>query len=187
MCLSFLIFAFGDCLCCYFFNSWAQFIHVFVQRTLYVGGLDEKVDEEVLKSAFIPFGDIKDVQIPKDFATGILLRHWTQDIAQTRSAFVHLNVMFLEKARGFGFVQFEDIEDAEAAMDNMHSMSGRAIVCWAGHAVSDVWETATSKITFTNARTHRYRSLPNEHIFTSPQRLRLILGHAQMPSCLAVC
>ena len=31
-----------------------------------------------------------------------------------------------EKARGFGFVQFEELEDAEAAMDNMHSMSRQA-------------------------------------------------------------
>lgn len=40
------------------------------KRTLYVGGLQEKVDASVLKAAFIPFGEIKDVQLPMDNATG---------------------------------------------------------------------------------------------------------------------
>ncbi len=30
------------------------------------GGLAEEVDVDILKAAFIPFGDIKDVQIPPD-------------------------------------------------------------------------------------------------------------------------
>ena len=34
---------------------------------LYVGGLDPEVTEELLHSSFIVFGDIKSVQIPKDF------------------------------------------------------------------------------------------------------------------------
>ena len=40
------------------------------KRTLYVGGVSEKMKEETLKAAFIAFGDIKDVQIPLDMATG---------------------------------------------------------------------------------------------------------------------
>jgi len=31
------------------------------------GGLDEKCTEEMLHAAFIPFGDIVEVNIPKDF------------------------------------------------------------------------------------------------------------------------
>lgn len=34
---------------------------------LYVGGLDPEVNEELLHASFIVFGDIKSVQIPKDF------------------------------------------------------------------------------------------------------------------------
>eukprot|EP00727_Mastigamoeba_balamuthi_P001981 m51a1_g11780 putative peptidyl-prolyl cis-trans isomerase e (138) ;mRNA; f:289141-289631 len=64
------------------------------KRTLYVGGLDDSVDETVLQAAFIPFGDIVDVQIPKDTKT--------------------------QKARGFGFVTYELEEDAKAAIENMH-------------------------------------------------------------------
>ena len=64
------------------------------KRTLYVGGLEERVDVPTLTAAFLPFGEIKDVQIPLDHQT--------------------------EKPRGFGFVQYEEIADAEAAKDNMH-------------------------------------------------------------------
>lgn len=63
------------------------------KRTIYVGGLAEEVDEKVLNAAFIPFGDIIDVQIPIDYET--------------------------EKHRGFAFIEFECTEDAAAAIDNM--------------------------------------------------------------------
>jgi len=62
---------------------------------LYVGGLEENVNEAILHSAFIPFGDIKDVNIPLDQST--------------------------QKNRGFGFVDFVDKDDAAAAIDNMHN------------------------------------------------------------------
>jgi peptidyl-prolyl isomerase E (cyclophilin E) len=65
------------------------------KTTLYVGGLHETVNEEILQGAFLPFGDLKDVNIPIDHATG--------------------------QHRGFGFVEFEEKEDAAAAIDNMHN------------------------------------------------------------------
>ena len=37
------------------------------QTILYVGGLAAEVTEEVLHAAFIPFGDIKSIQISKDY------------------------------------------------------------------------------------------------------------------------
>lgn len=37
------------------------------------GGLAEEVDEKVLHAAFIPFGDITDIQIPLDYETGACL------------------------------------------------------------------------------------------------------------------
>jgi peptidyl-prolyl isomerase E (cyclophilin E) len=57
------------------------------------GGLAEEVDVDVIKAAFIPFGDINDVQMPLDYET--------------------------QKHRGFAFVEFEMNEDAKAAIDNM--------------------------------------------------------------------
>lgn len=68
------------------------------KTTLYVGGLEDSVTEQMLHAAFLPFGDIKDVSVPMDHATG--------------------------KHRGFGFVEYELPEDAADAMDNMHNGGG---------------------------------------------------------------
>jgi len=35
------------------------------------GGLPEDVDEKILHAAFIPFGDVMDIQIPLDYETGL--------------------------------------------------------------------------------------------------------------------
>ncbi|ENN82533.1 hypothetical protein YQE_01095, partial [Dendroctonus ponderosae] len=69
------------------------------KKIVYVGGLAE----EVLKAAFIPFGDIVDIQIPLDYES--------------------------EKHRGFAFIEFETSEDAGAAVDNMNDaeLFGRTI------------------------------------------------------------
>lgn len=64
------------------------------KRVLYVGGLSEEADEKTVHAAFVPFGDIVDVNLPIDFAT--------------------------QKHRGFSFVEFESADDAAAAMDNMN-------------------------------------------------------------------
>ncbi|XP_014205225.1 peptidyl-prolyl cis-trans isomerase E [Copidosoma floridanum] len=73
------------------------------KRTIYVGGLAEEVDEKILNAAFIPFGEIVDVQIPLDYES--------------------------EKHRGFAFIEFESAEDAAAAIDNMNDseLFGRTI------------------------------------------------------------
>lgn len=73
------------------------------KRILYVGGLADEVSEDVLRSAFAPFGDVVDIQIPLDYET--------------------------EKHRGFAFVEFELPEDAAAAIDNMNEseLYGRTI------------------------------------------------------------
>lgn len=65
------------------------------KNVVYVGGLEESVNEAIVHSAFIPFGEIKDVNIPLDNTTG--------------------------KHRGFAFVEFEDKEDTADAIDNMHN------------------------------------------------------------------
>eukprot|EP00243_Klebsormidium_subtile_P003477 TRINITY_DN16883_c0_g1_i1.p2 TRINITY_DN16883_c0_g1~~TRINITY_DN16883_c0_g1_i1.p2 ORF type:complete len:170 (-),score=62.07 TRINITY_DN16883_c0_g1_i1:286-795(-) len=65
------------------------------KTTLYVGGLDEAVTEAILHAAFIPFGDIKDINTPLDQAT--------------------------QQHRGFGFITYMEAEDAAAALDNMNN------------------------------------------------------------------
>jgi len=64
------------------------------KKMIYVGGLAEEVDTKVLNAAFIPFGDIVEVNMPIDYET--------------------------EKHRGFAFIEFELPEDAQASIDNMN-------------------------------------------------------------------
>ncbi|CAG9769460.1 unnamed protein product [Ceutorhynchus assimilis] len=73
------------------------------KKIVYVGGLAEEITDKILKAAFIPFGDIIDIQIPLDYES--------------------------EKHRGFAFIEFEATEDAGAAVDNMNDaeLFGRTI------------------------------------------------------------
>lgn len=73
------------------------------KRTVYVGGLSEEVTDKLLNDAFIPFGDLVDIQMPTDYET--------------------------QKHRGFAFIEFESAEDAAAAIDNMNDseLHGRTI------------------------------------------------------------
>ena len=76
------------------------------KKILYVGGIEDSVTQEILFAAFIPFGDIKEVSIPRDFSAEA-------------------------KAKGFAFVEFEEEEDAAEAMFNMEGseLCGRVIRC----------------------------------------------------------
>ncbi|KAL4629477.1 peptidyl-prolyl cis-trans isomerase E [Arapaima gigas] len=73
------------------------------KRVLYVGGLAEEVDEKVLHAAFIPFGDITDIQIPLDYET--------------------------EKHRGFAFIEFElaELHTCTSFWQNESELFGRTI------------------------------------------------------------
>lgn len=86
-----------------------------------MGNIDDLVDEEVLQNAFIPFGDLVSVFIPR------------QDVSQTAAgkAALAANAPILGKHKGFGFVEFEDPDDAKEAIENMHEseLYGRVIRC----------------------------------------------------------
>ena len=65
--------------------------------TVYVGGLDTNlVTASTLSEAFIPYGEIVDISLPKPEAPSSTDLH-----------------------RGFGYVEFEDTSDAKEAIDNM--------------------------------------------------------------------
>ena len=66
-------------------TSEAAGILVSSKRAVYVGGLGEGVTPQILRSAMIPFGTIKSLDIPMDYKIG--------------------------KTRGFAFVEFDDAED----------------------------------------------------------------------------
>ena len=63
------------------------------RRSIYVGGLAEGVSPMTVRAAFIPFGPIKSVDIPMDYAKG--------------------------KNKGFAFIEFHDADDATEAIYNM--------------------------------------------------------------------
>jgi peptidyl-prolyl isomerase E (cyclophilin E) len=65
-----------------------------LKNVLHVRGLDDSVDEPALYRAFVAFGDVAGIVLPRDVAS--------------------------KKHRGFAFVEFEDPEDAAHALDNMH-------------------------------------------------------------------
>jgi hypothetical protein len=68
------------------------------------GGLDNSVTKSTLQEAFLPFGEILEINIPSD----------------DRSTEPH---------RGFGYVEFESQEDSAAAIDNMDQamLAGRVL------------------------------------------------------------
>ncbi|RKP34866.1 hypothetical protein BJ085DRAFT_28451 [Dimargaris cristalligena] len=65
------------------------------KTVVFVSGLSDEVDDKVLLAAFLPFGDIIEIHLPTDPTSH-------------------------NQHRGFGFVEFEEADDALAAVDNMH-------------------------------------------------------------------
>ena len=76
------------------------------KSTLFVGGLATLVTSHTLHDAFIPFGPIIDVSLPKP------------ELPSNK-----------DPHRGFGYVEFETLEDAKEAIDNMDQseLFGRVI------------------------------------------------------------
>ncbi|KAG9989664.1 peptidyl prolyl cis-trans isomerase cyclophilin, partial [Aureobasidium melanogenum] len=76
------------------------------KATVYVGGLTSAVDSHTLHNAFIPFGPIVNVSLPKPELPSNPEPH-----------------------RGFGYVEFESPQDAQEAIDNMDQseLFGRVI------------------------------------------------------------
>ncbi|ROV89232.1 hypothetical protein VMCG_09885 [Cytospora schulzeri] len=68
------------------------------KATVYVGGLAPVVTAGSIHDAFLPFGDIADVSLPKN---------------------ENPNSNATEPHRGFAYVEFEDADDAKEAIDNM--------------------------------------------------------------------
>ena len=79
------------------------------KNMLYVGGLADEVTEEILHAAFIPFGDLRSVQIPRDYSK-----------SNSKS-----------NNRGFGFVEFDLDQDCADALENMDGaeLFGRTLHC----------------------------------------------------------
>ncbi|KAL8659891.1 MAG: hypothetical protein Q9226_000185 [Calogaya cf. arnoldii] len=101
-----------------------------LKSTVYVGGLENAVTAKLLADAFLPFGEIVDVTLPKP------------DLSSSK-----------DPHRGFGYIEFEVAGDAKEAIDNMDQSEffGRVIKVAAAKPQKDsneglgsktaVWET----------------------------------------------
>lgn len=72
-------------------------------RLVFVGNIPDEADYNVIHSAFIPFGDIKEIRIPVDPVSN--------------------------ERRGYALVEFDEEEDAEHSIFNMHNgeLGGRIL------------------------------------------------------------
>ena len=82
------------------------------KSTIYIGGLPPQVTLQTIQEAFIPFGEIVDVQLPNNDS-----RNRKPDAPVD------------SPHRGYAYVEFEDPEDAKEAIDNMDQseLFGRVI------------------------------------------------------------
>lgn len=65
-----------------------NFLYIFFFKILSLsGGLADEVDEKILNAAFLPFGDIIDVQMPRDYAAGK-----ERDSLKTKNIFSYLHI-----------------------------------------------------------------------------------------------
>lgn len=94
-----------------------------LKSTVYVGGLDQAVTAQTLAEAFVPFGEVVDITLPKADAPNSGDSH-----------------------RGFGYVEF-DLPDAKEAIDNMDGSEiyGRTIKVAAAKPQKDANEGLGSK------------------------------------------
>ncbi|OKL60792.1 hypothetical protein UA08_03172 [Talaromyces atroroseus] len=95
-----------------------------LKSTVYVGGLDQAVTSQTLTEAFIPFGEVVHVSLPKPDLPSSTDNH-----------------------RGFGYVEFEVPQDAKEAIDNMDQseLYGRIIKVAAAKPQRDANEGLGSK------------------------------------------
>ncbi|KAK1821865.1 hypothetical protein LTR12_003741 [Friedmanniomyces endolithicus] len=93
------------------------------KATLFVGGLDPQVSQQTLHDAFLPFGEIVDVSLPKPEQYMIFLLASIHTLTHLHSP------SNTDPHRGFGYVEFALPEDAREAIDNMHQaeLYGRTI------------------------------------------------------------
>ncbi|KAH7871823.1 uncharacterized protein C8R40DRAFT_1174267 [Lentinula edodes] len=86
--------------------SWRRVLR---QKTVFVGGIGDDVDESVIYEHFATFGDVIEVQLP--------------------SAATNLHQQSEAKHRGFAFVTYSSTSDAQDAIDNMdlNELRGRVI------------------------------------------------------------
>ncbi|KAL5612151.1 hypothetical protein BROUX41_000305 [Berkeleyomyces rouxiae] len=102
------------------------------KATVHVGGLAPNVVSSHVHDAFIPFGDIVEVSVPRDD------RHKNNNAEGATAEPTN---------RGFAYVEFESVDDAKEAIDNMDQAEffGKTIRCSAAKAPKSATEGLGSK------------------------------------------
>ena len=89
------------------------------RKMVYVGNLPQGIDEDSLRAAFIPFGELNQIVMPPR-VPALQTTTNNQEVAGI--------------ARNFALIEFEDVEDGEHAVFNMNDSEffGKVIqVHWA--------------------------------------------------------
>lgn len=85
------------------------------QTTIYVSGLSLSTTEDVLYSAFEPFGEIVEIHLPKNQQ-----RNRTNPDPSSLQQPQQQQQSNSNQHRGFGFIVFTSSDDVEGAIDNMN-------------------------------------------------------------------
>lgn len=133
------------------------------KATVYVGGLAPVVTAATIHDAFLPFGDIADVSLPKN---------------------ENPNSNTTEPHRGFAYVEFEDADDAKEAMDNMDQseLFGRVIKVTPAKAPKSADEGLGSK-TAVWAQVSPPGSPPGSELFTLDANHHAFTGELARKEC----
>ena len=99
------------------------------KRALYVGGLPNEINTTILQAAFIPFGPLKKVEIPVDNQKGTI--------------------------KGFAFVEFEDVEDAEEAQYNMNGAELMGRILNVKTAIAQTHSLSSNKALWSTEEFHK--------------------------------
>ena len=77
--------------------------------------------DDILRAAFIPFGEVTDVNMPMDNSSCERDRPTHRPLARLKLQADASRSSLAAKHKGFAFLQFEDRHDAADAIDNMNN------------------------------------------------------------------
>ncbi|WPH03388.1 Hypothetical protein R9X50_00626700 [Acrodontium crateriforme] len=103
------------------------------KATVFVGGLDAQVTQQTLYDAFIPFGEIVDVSLPKpdliSKTSNCIISQSQKKPPTNKPSIAMVRPSSKDPHRGFGYIEFHQAEDAHEAIENMDQaeLYGRVI------------------------------------------------------------
>lgn len=100
-----------------------------LRQTMYLGNLPKSITQGEVHNLCVPFGEIKSVDMAMDHKTG------TREEGSCGCPEIQLiSLVGVGTHKGFCFVDFEESEDCDAAIDNLHLAEVGGRVVRADHA-----------------------------------------------------